>query len=54
LSAVLFNAGCNKRVFFLNPEINLAQIRRVVFKKNAKMRNLIPKNDVTKPKAKLL
>jgi len=36
---------------FLNPENNLAQIRLVVFEKNAP---LIPKNDVTKPKARLL
>jgi len=37
--------------FFLNPEKNLAQIRLVVFEKNAP---LIPKNDVTEPKARRL
>jgi len=37
---------------FLNPEKKfLAQIRLVVFQKNA---TLIPKNDVTEPKARLL
>jgi len=40
----------NKR-FLLNPEKNLAQIRLVILEKNAP---LIPKNDVTEPKAKLL
>jgi len=40
--------------FLLNPEKKLAQIRLVVFKKNAKMHTLIPKNDVTEPKARLL
>jgi len=43
----------NKR-FILNPEKNLAQIRLVVFEKNTKKRTLIPKNDVTEPKARLL
>jgi len=38
----------------LNPEKNLTQIRLVVFEKNAKTALLIPKNDVTEPKAKLL
>jgi len=33
---------------------NLAQIRLVDFKKNAKNTPLIPKNDVTEPKARLL
>jgi len=37
--------------FLLNSEKNLAQIRFVVFEKNAP---LIPKNDVTEPKARLL
>jgi len=41
-------------VFFLNPEKKLAQVGRVVFKKNAKNAPLIPKNDVTEPKARLL
>jgi len=36
---------------FLNPEKSLAQIRLVVFEKNAP---LIPKNDVTDPKPMLL
>jgi len=40
----------NKR-FLLNSEKNLAQIRLVVFEKNAP---LIPKNDVTEPKARRL
>jgi len=39
---------------FLNPEKNLAHIRLVVFEKNAKNAPLIPKNDVTEPKARLL
>jgi len=37
--------------FLLSSEINLAQIRLVVFEKKA---TLIPKNDVTEPKARLL
>jgi len=41
------------KCFLLNPEKNLAQIRFVVFKKNAKNAPLIPKNDVTEPKARL-
>jgi len=40
-----------KNCFLLNPEKNLAQIRLVVFEKNAP---LITKNDVTEPKAKKL
>jgi len=40
-----------KKCFLLNPEKNLAQIRLVVFGKNAL---LIPKNDVTEPKASRL
>jgi len=47
---LLFNAGCNEQVFS-NPEKKLAQIRLVVFEIN---KRLIPKNDVTKPKARLL
>jgi len=39
------------KCFLLNPEKNLAQIRLVVFEKNA---SLVPKSDVTEPKAKLL
>jgi len=34
------------KCFLLNPEKNLAQIRIVIFEKNAP---LIPKNDVTEP-----
>jgi len=52
LGALLFNEGCNKQVFSLNPEIKLAQIRLFVFEKNAKNAPLIPKYDVTEPKAK--
>jgi len=37
-----------------NPENNLMQIRLVVFEKTQKTYTLIPKNDVTKPKARLL
>jgi len=40
--------------FLLNPEKNLALIRLVVFEKNAKNAALIPKNDVTELKARLL
>jgi len=36
------------KCFLLNPEKNLAQIRLVIFEKNAP---LFPKNDVTEPKA---
>jgi len=39
------------KCFFLNPEKKLAQIRLVVFEINAA---LIPKNDVTEPKAERL
>jgi len=39
------------KYFLLNPEKKLAQIRFVIFKINAL---LIPKNDVTEPKAMLL
>jgi len=51
---VFFNAGCNEQVFSLKPEKKLTQIRLVVFEKNAKTYTLIPKNDVTEPKARLL
>jgi len=40
-----------KKCFLLNLEKNVAQIRFVVFQKIAP---LIPKNDVTEPKARLL
>jgi len=39
------------KCFLLNPEKRLAEIRFVVFEKNAP---LIPKNNVTEPKARLL
>jgi len=39
------------KCFLLNPEKKLAQIHLVIFEKNAP---LIPKNDVTEPKASLL
>jgi len=42
------------KCFLLNPEKNLAQIRLVVFEKTQKMHTLIPKNDITEPKARLL
>jgi len=42
---VLFNAGYNKQVFSL---------KSLFSKKNAKTHTLIPKNDVTEPKARLL
>jgi len=41
-------------VFFLNSEKKLAQIRLVVLKKTQKPHTLIPKKDVTEPKARLL
>jgi len=40
------------KCFLINPEKNLAQIRLVVFKKNAKNAPLIPENDVTEPKVR--
>jgi len=39
------------KYFLLNTEKHLVQIRLVDFEKNA---SLIPKNDVTKPKVRLL
>jgi len=39
------------KCFLLNSEKNLAQIHLVIFEKNAP---LIPKNDVTEPKARRL
>jgi len=41
------------KCFLLNPEKILVQIRIVVFEKNAKSVPLIPKSDVTEPKAGL-
>jgi len=41
------------KCFLLNPE-KVVQIRLVVFEKNEKTHTLIPKNDVTEPKARLL
>jgi len=43
------------KCFLLNPEkkIFLAQIRLVVFENTQKNHTLIPKNDVTEPKARL-
>jgi len=52
--ALLFYAGCNKQVFSPKPWKKLAQIHLVVFKKKAKNAPIIPKYDVTKPKARLL
>jgi len=45
-----------KKCFLLNPQKKkkLAQIRLVVFEKNTKNAPLIPKNDVTEPKARSL
>jgi len=51
---LLFNAGCKKQVFSPKPRKKWAQIRLVVFEKKAKKHTLIPKNDVTEPKARLL
>jgi len=43
------------KCFLLNPKKNfLAHIRLVIFEKKEKMHTLIPKNDVTEPKARLL
>jgi len=42
------------KCFLLNLEKKLAQIRLVVFEKHVKNAPLIPKNDVTEPKARLL
>jgi len=44
----------NKRFLLCPEKKNLAQIRLVVFEKNAKAHTLIPKNDVSEPKARLL
>jgi len=40
--------------FVLNPEKKLAQIRFIVFDKNAKAALYFRKSDVTEPKARLL
>jgi len=43
------------KCFLLNPEKNSAQIRLVVLEKKCKKTHiLIPKNNVTEPKARLL
>jgi len=42
------------KCFLLNPVKNLVLIRLVIFEKIAKTHTLIPKTDVTKPKARLL
>jgi len=42
------------KYFLLNSEKNLAKIRLVVFKNVKKTLTLIPKSDVTEPKARLL
>jgi len=42
------------KCFLLNPEKKLAQIRFVGFWEKRKNASLIPKNDVTEPKARLL
>jgi len=52
--AVLFNAGCNKQVFSPKPWKKMAQIRLVVFEKNAKNVHFNSENDVTEPKPRLL
>jgi len=40
--------------FLLNLEKNSVQIRLVIFEKHTKIATLIPKNDFTEPKARLL
>jgi len=42
------------KCFLLNSKTKLAQTRLFIFEKNAKSAPLIPKNDVTEPKARLL
>jgi len=42
------------KCFLLNPEKKLAQIRLVVFEKNAKNAPLILKNDIIEQKPRLL
>jgi len=48
---MLFNAGCNEQVFSKILLKNLAQIRHVVFEKDAKNAPLIPK--MTSPSRRL-
>jgi len=52
--ALLFNAVVMNKCFLLNREKKVTHIRLVVFEKNAKTHTLIPKNDDTEPKARLL
>jgi len=42
------------KCFLINPEKKFGADPLVVFEKNAKKHTLIPKNDVTEPKARLL
>jgi len=51
---VLFNAGCNEEVFSSKFEKTFGADPSSRFEKNAKNAPLIPKNDVTEPKARLL
>jgi len=57
----IIKAGCIlsiqvviNKCFLLNPEKKLAKILPGVFEKNAKNAPLIPKNDVTEQKSRLL
>jgi len=48
-------SGCNEQVFFLkNLKKNCCRFVLSFSRKTQKMHTLIPKNDVTEPKAKLL
>jgi len=49
---LLFNAGCNEQVF--SPKQKNWYRSVLPFEKNAKSAPLIPKNDVTVPKARKL
>jgi len=51
---MLFNVSCNNQVF--SPQLwkKLTQIHLIIFEKKAKMHTLVPKNEVTKPKARRL
>jgi len=49
---LLFNAGSNEQVFSPKSLKNLAQIRLVIFEKNAKSAYFNSENDVTEPKAR--
>jgi len=54
---LLFNADCNEQVFLLNPEKKKKKFGvdpSCRFRKKCKNVPLIPKNDVTEPKARLL